>query len=77
MGRDREQIVHIFKIQFGQIYSDTSQLENFFNCDLKSSLDRFIVEDIRTAFATFANLKSSLDRFIVCSILNTAGIYCI
>ena len=33
-------------------------------CDLKSSLDRFIVKKLESYGNIFANLKSSLDRFI-------------
>ena len=53
-----------FKIQYGQIYSMTTESGISYNVHLKSNMDRFIVYQKGAAYLWLMDLKSNMDRFI-------------
>ena len=54
----------VFKIQYGQIYSDFSFEGITEYCNLKSNMDRFIVIPTAGNYINYVDLKSNMDRFI-------------
>ena len=54
-----------FKIQYGQIYSQSVHLYSIFIANLKSNMDRFIEELLNHSKSQSQYLKSNMDRFIV------------
>ena len=54
----------LFKIQYGQIYSQRIKCKAFGSNYLKSNMDRFIAIYLRYIVKSILNLKSNMDRFI-------------
>ena len=57
--------IELFKIQYGQIYSEIITRARTNIAHLKSNMDRFIDEPAAAPASAAKHLKSNMDRFIV------------